>query len=212
MKIHPLALSTLLAVASVISTDAFVVPFSRSMPMTSSRSEMNNGVLKILRFVVAEASPATTCLSMFESNEDYENYEENYEDYYEGVLFDAMETNDRWMYYSEEEAYFSSLTLAEADAPTIESTTPQQLSSETAATPGTALSVLAVTPGLSVGAVALGGLAVARGALGQRQKKLDEERRNLEEQQKRFEKESAKLQQDTSQNNLFLVSFDKLRN
>jgi len=208
MKIHPLALSAVLAVFSVSSTDAFVATSPRVKPTASKGSfsdpeKKSRGVLRRLQSAVAEASPTTTRLSVYQ---DY--YEESYYEENEGVNLDAY---GQPVYY-EEEFMSSSLNIADADA-----TPPQELSSETPVSPPpataqaageTALSAFAgssgLSAGVSAGAVAFGGLAVARTALGQRQKKLDEEKRNLEEQQKRFETESAKLKRDTSQSNLFL--------
>ena len=217
MKVHSLTLSAVLAVTS---SDAFVGKVPRSKPTASkgsvsirSRSEKENGVFKRLQSVVADASPTTTRLSMYEGNEEqeyeqYQNYQE-YGDYqnYEGVSLDAAETNDQWTYYKED-SIGNSLTLAEADVSTAESAAapkPVTPPAATAGAAGGAFSTLAATPVLGAGAVVFGGLAVARTALGQRQKKLDEEKRNLEEQQKRLETESAKLQKDTSQSNIFLV-------
>ncbi len=211
MKIHPLALSALLAVVSVSSIDAFVATSPRVKPRTSKGSfsdakENSHGILKRLQSAVAEASPTTTRLSVYQ---DY--YEESYDEN-EGVNLDAY---GQPVYY-EEEFVSSSLNIADADAT---ATPPQEVLPETPVSPPpataqaageTALSAFAGTSGLSAGVsagvVAFGGLAVARTALGQRQKKLDEEKRNLEEQQKRLETESAKLKRDTSQSNLFLVS------
>ena len=221
MRVHPSALSAFLAVVSLTSTDAFVGRVPRSKPTASkgsfsirNRSEKNNGVLKTLYSTVSEASPAATRLSMFENSDDYQEHEQyqNYQDYgdYQGISFDATESNDQSTYY-EDEVVSNSFTLADADVTTLESTPPQGAPeapvSPPAATAGGAVSAIATSPILGASAVAFGGLAVARTALGQRQKKLDEEKRNLEEQQKRIETESAKLQKDTSQSNLFLVSF-----
>ena len=226
MRLHPLALSAFFVAVSLTSTDAFVGRVPRSKPTTSKggifirgRSEENNGVLKKLYSAVSEASPATTRLSMFDSSEEYQEYQQyqNYQDYgdyqnYEGVSVDATKSNNQWTSY-EDEATANSFTLADADVPTAESTPPQGTPEipPPAAAGGSVFSALAATPILGASAVALGGLAVARNALGQRQKKLDEEKRNLEEQQKRLESESAKLQKDTSQSNLFLVSFTFLK-
>ena len=226
MRVHPLALSAFFAAVSLTSTDAFVGRVPRSKPTTSKggisirgTSEKNNGVLKNLYSAVSEASTATTRLSMLDNSEEYQEYQQyqNYQDYgdyqnYEGVSVDATESNNQWTSY-EDEATANSFTLADADVPTAESPPPQGTPEipPPVSAGGSVFSALAATPILGASAVALGGLAVARNALGQRQKKLDEEKRNLEEQQKRLESESAKLQKDTSQSNLFLVSFAFLK-
>ena len=166
--------------------------------MRNSLNKNNNGVLERLESVVAGASPATTRLFNYENSENDGS-----------VILDATQTIDKSIFLNEE-IIATSLTLAEGDAlqeskavaveAKATAVTPQKqggaMSSETATTPaqatgGGTLSTLAATPGLSaavsIGTVALGGLAIARSVLGQRQKKLDEEKRNLEEQQKRFE-------------------------
>jgi hypothetical protein len=212
MRIHPLALAALLAVASDISTDAFEAIFSWSKPTTSkgkltirhSYENHNDDVLRRLKSVVAGASPATTRLYMFENSDNNERYYDH--------LIDLSD-----------ESMATSFSLADAD-PLQESTPTQQgdVASETAATPeassppassttqaagGGAFSAIAATStGASIGAVAFGGLAVARSLLGQRRKKLDEEKRNLEEQQNRLQTEADRLQKDTTQSNVLLVS------
>lgn len=223
MNIHPLVLSALFAVVSVTPTDAFVAtpPISKttaskgSFSIRNRLSKNSNGILKRIQSVVAEASPATTRLFMYE-NEEYDDR----------FNMDSTEYFEEWI-TPEGEFMASSITMAEADAmqesqtapgepqttapPQEGGLSPEPPSATTEAAGRTFLSTLTETTGLSAAAsistVAFGGLAAARGVLGQRQKKLDEEKRNLEEQQKRIETESAKLQADTSQNNLFLVSY-----
>ena len=180
MKISHLALVVLSAFPLLTKNDAFVVTPTRSF------DKNRNEILKRLQSVVAEASPTTTQLFMFENIENYESF-----------ISDTTESIDESI-IPNDEISSSSLTVAETAQPGAQ------------AAGGQALSAAVATQGLSAGAavstVAFGGLAVARAALAQRQKKLDEEKFDLEEKQKRIEEQQRRLETESTQSNVLLVS------
>ena len=89
MRIHPSALASFLAVASVVPTVAFVGPLTgKQIKPSVSNDSTKHGILKKLNSIVARASPATARLHMGENDEGYEygyGYDRDYDHGYDHV-------------------------------------------------------------------------------------------------------------------------------